>query len=173
MSNGNNRKQEDDEKKIQARLRAAKFLVKVKRLPPEDRFTIERFLDKGQFEMAIQYYRRVLSHSLRSVPSTQAVSATLTTTGAQSLQPYNVPQQVIARIAQEQAQQIMEKNIIPLIEETAKTTVQEHEKQERARENTLIEKAKRGGNEIFWIIVAFVLGSMLTIVLSSLGIHFP
>jgi cell fate regulator YaaT (PSP1 superfamily) len=162
VSNDDNRRQEDDERIAREfRAFAKKHHVKIE-LTAEDRRIMQ----------ALESYRNSLFHSLRSVPSTQAVSATLTTTGAQSLQPYNVPQQVIARIAQEQAQQIMEKNIIPLIEETAKTTVQEHEKQEKAHENTLIEKAKRGGNEVFWIIVAFVLGSLLTFVLSALGIHF-
>jgi hypothetical protein len=61
-----------------------------------------------------------LGSAFRSFPSTAAVSDTLVTSGSQSLSQYNVPQDAITRIAQEQAKQVVEKNIVPLIEETAK-----------------------------------------------------
>jgi hypothetical protein len=106
-----------------------------------------------------------------SVPSTTAISGTLVASSSQSLQQYNVPQDAIIRIAQDQAKQVVEKNIIPLIEETAKTTIQEHEKRERARENAPVEKAKRYGNEILWIFVGIAMTILVTIILKVLGLQ--
>ncbi len=165
MSNDNNRREEDYKGIARAfRAFAKKHHVKIE-LTAEDRRIMQ----------AVESYRNSLFHSLRSVPSTQAVSATLTTTGSQSLQPYNVPQQVIARIAQEQAQQVIQKNIIPIIEETARTTVQEHAKQEKACENAPTEKVKRFGGGMFWAIVGGIIGVFVPIVfnliLRMLGMH--
>jgi hypothetical protein len=93
--------------------------------------------------LALQLMTRA-GTAFRSVPSTTAISGTLVASSSQSLQQYNVPQDAIIRIAQDQAKQVVEKNIIPLIEETAKTTIQEHEKRERENARTLLLKRQRG-----------------------------
>jgi CHASE3 domain sensor protein len=133
---------------------------------------IEREKRKQQ-QSALDEMAAMLASAIRSEPSTDAITATLVASGSQPLQQYNVPLDVITRVSQQQAQQVVEKNMIPIIEQTAKTTVQEHEKEEKARENAPIEKAKRGGSQIFWIIVAFVLGLVFTYMLRGLGIQFP
>lgn len=69
----------------------------------------------------------------------------------------------------------MEKNIIPLIDLTAKTTIQEHEKQAKARENAPTEKAKRLGSGMFWALVGGIIGLLIPIlvnlILRALGMR--
>lgn len=130
----------------------------------------EKLKAKEKEFLALELAAR-LGSAFRSEPSTTAISATLVASGSQPLQQYNVPLDVITRVSQQQAQQVVEKNMIPLIDLTAKTTIQEHIKQERARESSLGEKAKKGGNEIFWIIVGILMTLGFTLLLNVLGIH--
>lgn len=129
-------------------------------------------LSKEQQQSLADELAATLASAFRSEPSTTAISATLVASGSQPLQQYNIPLDVMTRVSQLQAQQVVEKNMIPIIEQTAKTTVQEHEKQEKARENTPIEKAKRGGNQIFWIFVGIIMTIVVGIILRALGLQF-
>jgi hypothetical protein len=66
-----------------------------------------------RFADAVERYRIAVMDAVRSRPSTHAVSATLVASGSGS------------NIAEDQAHQVVDKNIIPIIDLTAKKVVQE------------------------------------------------
>ena len=111
-----------------------------------------------------------LSEALRSIPSTNAMSATLTATGSELLSQYNVPIEVISRVSEQQLHKVMEKDLIPIIDMTAERTIKKHAEEERQQEGKPTEKAKRYVYELFWIVVGFLISLVLGLILRNLGI---